>query len=279
MPEIPNGGTHNLQERYSNLVLAKLRKTTVFAPLFNNRYEGNPKAGAVKIPVRDTEVALVDYNIVNGVNLSTSTTEYITLPIDKNKAVNELIDGYEAAAVPDNLIADRLDSAGYSMAKSIDNELSALCVSQGTALSSTTALTAATVYDVVVDAVQSLKKLGLSKDEMWLAVTNDTYGLLLKDTTHFIRASAMGDSVVRTGEVGVFDGIPVYETNNIIDATVEFILGNRVFCHFVDEWGVPVGVRDLNDGKHIGASALQGRRVYGDKISRPTTVLVKKKAA
>jgi len=279
MPSIPNGGTHNLQERYSNLVLAKLRKTTVFAQLFNTRYEGNPKAGAVKIPVRDTEVALVDYDIVDGADLSTSTTEYITLPIDKNKAVNELIDGYEAAAVPDNLVADRLDSAGYSMGKSLDAELSALCVSQGTALASTTALTAATVYDSVVDAVQALKKLGLSKDEMWLAVTNDTYGLLLKDTTHFVRASAMGDSVVRTGEVGTFDGVPVFETNNITDQTVEYILGNRVFCHFVDEWGVPVGIRDLNDGKHIGASALQGRRVYGDKISRSTTVLIKKKAA
>lgn len=47
---------HELQERYSNMVLAKLRKTNIFIRLFNNRFEGTPTAGAVKVPVRDTEV-------------------------------------------------------------------------------------------------------------------------------------------------------------------------------------------------------------------------------
>ena len=31
---------HAAQERYSDLVLAKLRKTTIFSSLFNTRYEG-----------------------------------------------------------------------------------------------------------------------------------------------------------------------------------------------------------------------------------------------
>ena len=42
--------------------------------------------------------------------------------IDKDKAVNEIIDGFDAEAVPDNLVADRLDSAGYSLASQIDND-------------------------------------------------------------------------------------------------------------------------------------------------------------
>lgn len=37
-----------LQERYSSLVLAKQRKTSVFAKLFNRNYDGTPTAGAVK---------------------------------------------------------------------------------------------------------------------------------------------------------------------------------------------------------------------------------------
>ena len=99
-PKIVTNGTHELQERYSNLVLAKLRSVTIFEPLMNRRYEGNPKAGAVKIPVRDTEMVVGDYDVVAGGDLSTSTTTYLTLPIDKNKYVNELIDGFEAEAVP-----------------------------------------------------------------------------------------------------------------------------------------------------------------------------------
>ena len=272
---MPTGGTHTLQDRYSNLVLAKLRKTSIFTSLFNTRYEGTPTAGAVKIPVRDTEVSVGDYNIGSGGALGTSETTYETLNIDKDKYVNELIDGYEAAAVPDNLVADRIDSAGYSMGIKFDSDLVAALISGGTTKSET-ALTPETIYGDIVDKVQAAKKLGLTTSEMWLAVTNETYGLLLK-SQEFIKASALG--VVQNGMVGRIAGVDVYETNNISDADVEYILGNRVFCHFVDEWMVPVAVNDLKDGKHIGASALQGRRIYGIKVSKANTVTVKKKTA
>ena len=123
-----------------------------------------------------------------------------------------------------------------------------------------------------------LKKLGWRVEEMWLAVTNETYATLLK-CPEFVRATQLGDDVVKNGQVGRIAGLDVYETNNIPDeANVDFVIGNRVFCHFVDEWKVPVAINDLKDAKHIGASAVQGRRVYGKKISRPTTVRVKKHA-
>ena len=269
---------HEPQERYSNMVLAKLRKTSVFTSLFNNRYEGTPTAGAVKIPVRDTEVEVGDYDKVKGGDLKTSSTTYKTLPIDKDKYVNELIDGYDASSVPDNLVADRLDSAGYSMGISLDSELIALLVAEGTASADTAKLTKSTVYDSVVDEVAALKKKGLRPEELWLAVTNETYALFLK-SPEFVKASDLGDKVVQNGQVGRINGIDVYETNNIPDdSNVEYIIGNRVFCHFVDEWKTQVGINDLKDGKHIGASAVQGRRVYGDMISRPETVTIKKKA-
>lgn len=269
---------HAAQERYSNLVLAKLRKTTIFSSLFNTRYEGTPTAGAVKVPVRDTEVKVGDYDKSAGGSLSDGTTTYQTLTIDKDKYVNELIDGYDAAAVPDNLVADRLDSAGYAMGVSFDTDLITLLTTKGTAAADTTALTKDTIYDSIVDEVAALKKKGLKPEEMWLAVTNETYALLLK-SPEFIKASDLGDNVVQNGRVGRIAGLDVYETNNIADTTkVEYIIGNRIFCHFVDEWMVPVTVNDLKDGKHIGASAVQGRRVYGMMVSRPTTVTLKKHA-
>lgn len=269
---------HTAQERYSSMVLAKLRKTAIFVNLFNRRYEGDPTAGAVKIPVRDTEVVVGDYDKSKGGDLSEGSTTYETLPIDQDKYVNELVDGYDAASVPDNLVADRLDSAGYSMGITLDSELVNLLVEEGTASENTTALTKSNIYDTIVDEITPLKKLGLRVEEMWLAVTNDTYATLLK-SPEFVRATDMGDDVVKNGQVGRIAGLDVYETNNIPDETkVDFVIGNRVFCHFVDEWKVPVAVNDLKDAKHIGASAVQGRRVYGRKISRKNTVRVKKHA-
>lgn len=281
-PKAPTNGTHELRERYSEAVLAKLRANTVFIPLMNRRYEGNPTAGAVKIPVRDTEVTVQDYDVVSGVSMTTSTTTYQVLPIDKAKSVNELIDGYEAAAVPGNLVADRLDSAGYSLAKTIDDSLlSMISTDEGTTvMESTTPCTAATIYDTIVDAVQAAKAKFLRTDEMWLVVPNATYGMLLKDKDHFVIAVSMGgNQIVQNGLVGRIAGVNVIEAQNFpVDTDIEFILGNSIFAHFVDEWGVPVGINNLADGKHIGASAVQGRRVYGAKLSRPATFVIKKKA-
>ncbi len=268
---------HTAQERYSDLVLSKLRKTAVFTGLFNQRYEGTPTAGAVKIPVRD-EVKVGDYNKKTGGTISEGSTTYVTLPIDKDKYVNELVDGFDAESVPDNLVADRLDSAGYSMGIALDTDLISLLTTKGTASSNTTPLTEATIYNSVVDEVAALKKKGLRPEEMWIAVTNETFALIVK-SPEFIKASELGDNVVQNGRVGRINGVDVYETNNIPDSSnVEYIIGNKVYCHFVDEWLVPVAINDLKDGEHIGASAVQGRRVYGMMVSKTDTVTLKKKA-
>ena len=79
---------------------------------------------AVKIPVRDGEAQVADYSVTD---LSTNaikygSTKYITAVLDNDKFVNEYIDGYEASALPDNLVADRLDSAGYSLALTEDTD-------------------------------------------------------------------------------------------------------------------------------------------------------------
>lgn len=266
----------NLQERYSALVEAKLRAESVFAKLFNENYEGDPKAGAVKVPVR-ADATVGDYNIANGGTLTNPTTTYVTIVTDNDHYVNELIDGYVAEAVPDKLVADRLNSAAFALADKVDVMLAALCVSGGTAVTgSGTASTKSNIYSNIVDAIQTAKGLKVKVSEMWLAISNPAYGLLLK-SDEFVRATAGDLEKFGAGFVGMLGGVPVFETPNL-PANTEFVLGNKAFCHYVAEWSVPVGVYPLADGAHIGASAVQGREVWGAKISKATTVLYRKSA-
>lgn len=272
---------NTLRVRYSELVEKKLRKNTVFSGLFNHRYEGTPTAGAVKIPVRG-EVAVDDeYDEVAGGTLTHSTTSYVTLVTDKKMAVNELCPGYASAAQPGNIVADKLDSAGYGLGKTTDDYLVATLLADGNATASkngTDAISADNIYSFIVKDVQAAKKLGLSVDELWLAVTNDAYEAVL-NSPKFTAASALGDGTVVNGLIGKIAGVKVVETNNIPDtANVDYILGNNVFCHEVDEWEELPAVNKLADGKHIGAYAVQGLKVAGAKISKPTTVFVKKHA-
>ena len=263
----------NLMEKYSAIVDAKLRAESIFAELFNQRHEGSATAGAVKIPVR-AEATVTDYDIANGAALANPTTSYEILVCDKDKSVNELIDGFVAAAVPDGLVAERLDSAGYALADEIDVALINLAVAEGTTF--TASKKADTVYGTITEAIQKAKKLKVKANEMWLAVSND-YALEVINDPHFIAASNLGDAIKQNGLLGRIDGVLVYESPNVPEGT-DFVLGNRVFCHFVPAWAVPVHVADLADGKHIGASAVQGRKVYGAKITKPATVFVKKSA-
>lgn len=271
---------HALQDRYSQLVDIKLRATLVKKDgvVFNNRYEGDPKAGAVKVPVRDTEVTVKDYNKASGVAAATGTTTYITVTIDKDKAVNEVIDGFDAASVPDGLVAERLDSAGYSMALQIEKDATTVLEAGATSFGTTTALTKDTVYGTIVDVRTAMSKAHVPNDNRrWLLLSPETYALVLK-CPEFVKASDLGDSVVQTGALGRIAGFNVFE-DTTLSATTEFIAGHSDWCTRVNEWAVPVHLQDINgSGSYIGASAVQGRRIYAHAITKKAAVQIKKKA-
>lgn len=281
---------HTLQERYSALVDEKLRSTLVTRDnyIFNTRFEGNPKAGKVKIPVRDTEVSVSDYNKSTGANLTNGSTTYVDLEINKDKAVNELIDGFDAEAVPDNLTADRIDSAGYSLALEMDKDsIDTLETTTGIKVATTkTAATATSAYKEVLAAKAYLGRCGVPTADRWLIVSPEFHAVLMQDDS-FIRQGDLSQELKNAGAVGSVAGFAVFESsllayeNTTITAskktTTEFIAGHPNWCHRVCEWAVDVHLQDLSgSGKYIGASAVQGRKIWGTKISKPQTVYVKR---
>ena len=265
---------HESQERYSSLVLAKMRQEAVLKDgiVFSNDYEGNPTSGAVKIPVRDAEVQVSDYDKTSGITASNGSTSYQTLVINKDKAVGEIIDGYDAAAVPDNLVADRLDSAGYALAQTLDNDGAAILLAEG-AVFNAASVDSSSAYDLIVEVRKEMSKANVPAKGRYLLATPDFYALLLKDKEHFVGGSALGDSVKQTGALGKIAGFTVYEWNDST-ANLQFIAGHPKFATRVKEWSVPVKLEDLKDGKHIGASWVNGRMVYAHKVLRNQAVRV-----
>lgn len=284
---------HAHQERWSSLVDAKLRQTLVTRDnyIFNTNYEGNPKAGKVKIPVRDTEVMVKDYDKASGVDLETGNTTYMDLDIDQDKAVNELIDGYDAASVPDNLVADRLDSAGYSLALEMDKKcINVLETTTGVNICTTkTAATEETAYKEILAAKTYLGRKGVPQEGRWLIVSPEFMSVLMMDD-HFIRQGDLSQEMKNAGAIGSVAGFAVYESNNLMfenttavsskKTSTEFIAGHPNWCHRVQEWAVEVHNQDLaGSGKYIGATAVQGRKIYGVKVSKPQTVYIKRTEA
>ena len=271
---IATNGTHKRRETYANEVLAMAKSKVNIYDDFSTDYEIDGATGQINVPTRSAEVTISDYDILNGVALTQSATDYKVLPIDKNYAINELIDGYEAEAVPDNLRANRIEAAGYSLGLKKENMAISTLVNGGTTSSDTTALTEADAYKKIAAEISNMKKRNMEVSSMRVVINADTELLLLTDGKFANTAGTLGAELVREGVIGKINGVAV-KPNYLLPEGVEFIIYDKRFTQKYEVWSVEPSINDIKDGKHIGASVLQGRQVGGLMVTNALGVQVK----
>ena len=270
---IGTNGTHKRKETYADEVLAIARAEMNIYDDFSEDYEKDEVTGQINVPTRNGEVQVSDYDVKNGIELTQSATDYLPLPIDKDYGVNELIDGYEAAAVPDNLVAQRVESAGYSIGMKKE-QLAIAALKTGTVSSDTTALTESTAYKKIATEVKNMKARNMKVSSMRIAVSADTELLLLTDEKFSNTAGTLGAELIREGVIGKINGVPV-KPNYLMGDGIEFIIYDKRFCQKYEVWKKEPSVEDIKDGKHIGSSALQGRQVGGLMVTNKLGVQIK----
>jgi hypothetical protein len=271
---IAKNGTHERRETYANEVLAMAKSKVNIYEDFSTDYEIDGATGQINVPTRSAEVTISDYDVLNGVELTQSATDYVALPIDQNYAINELIDGYEAEAVPDNLRANRIEAAGYSMGLKKENLAISQLVSKGTTSANKVALTEADAYKTIASEIANMKKRNMDVATMRVVVSADTELLLLTDDKFANTSGQLGAELVREGVIGKINGVAV-KPNYLLPENVEFIVYDKRFAQKYEVWSVEPSINNLADGKHIGASALQGRQVGGLMVTNPLGVQVK----
>ncbi len=271
---IGSNGTHYRQERYADSIVKLFRKQLVVRNEFMRDYEGNPTAGAVNVPVRTVDVALNNYDVVSGVSLTTSATTYLNIPVNNHKAINELIDGYEASAVPDNLIAQRLESGAYTIGTTLELDAINELVDHGTTESSTTSLTEETAFKTIATSIKDIKKLGVDLMDVVVIVSPETELLLQTDTKFANTSGQLGAELVRDGVIGKIVGANVKMSANL-PANVEYLVFAKPWAQAIDEWKIEPSVVNIMDDTHVGASKLAGRMVYADKLTNALACRVK----
>ena len=269
-------GTHARKETYADEVLAIARAEMNIYEDFSTDYEKDEVTGQINVPTRNGEVKVSDYDILNGIELTQSATEYLPMPIDKDYGVNELIDGYEAQAVPDNLAAQRVESAGFSMGMKKEN-MAIEALMTGTVSSDTTACTGSDVYKKIATDIKNMKARNMKVSSMRVAVSADTELLLLTDEKFSNTAGTLGAELVREGVIGKINGVAV-KPNYLMGEDVEYVIYDKRFCQKYEVWKKEPAIVDILDGKHIGSSALQGRQVGGLMVTNKLGVQIKKNA-
>lgn len=267
------GGTHERQERYADAIVPLYRKELNIRADFMTDYEGSPVAGAVKVPVRDTDVTVGNYNVATGGALSQSATTYLNIPVDTDIFVNELVDGYEASAVSDDMKAQRLESGAYALGMDLELKAIAELEGNGTIENSTTALTNETAYTSIKNSVVALKKLGVDVNLIKVKVSADTEALLMEDTKFANSAGTLGAELLRNGVIGKIAGAEVKPSYNM-SATTEYMVYATPWCQAGEEFRTDLAFKDLTN-EYIGSSALQGRVVPFQKLTKATACRVK----
>ena len=273
---IATNGTHKRQERYADTIVKLMRKEFNIRNEFSRDYEGDPTAGAVNVPTRNGDITLSDYDILNGITMTQSATDYLQILVDGHKAFSELVDGYEAEAVPDNLKAQRLESAGYVVGKALEMSAIKALIDGGTTEASTSETTEDNVYKTIATSVKNLKARGISTNDLRIAVSADTELKLLTDSKFANTSGTLGAELVRNGVIGKINGVQV-KPNYLLPENCEYIVYAPAWCQAIDEWKVAPAFNNIADGKHVGASALQGRMVYKDVVTNALAVQVKTK--
>ncbi len=268
------GGTHETQTTYAKEVVALARLECNIYNDFREDGVKNDATGLVKIPTRNAEVKVSSYDVKAGIELTQSATEYIDMPMDKHYGVNELIDGYEAEAVPDDLVAQRLESAGESLGRKHEEDAIAVLKDEGTTSADTTAITKANAYELIAKEVKNMKARGMKVAAMRIAISADVELALFTDDKFANTAGTLGETLVREGVIGKINGVAV-KPNYLMGDDVDFIIYDTRFTQKHEAWEVEPKINPLADGKHIGSSALQGRSVGGLKVTNALGVQVK----
>lgn len=272
-PKAP-GGTHALKETYATQIAAIARLDSNIYNDFSEDGIKNEVTGLIKIPTRNGEVTVSAYDINNGIKLTQSATDYIEMPMNKHYGVNELIDGYEADAVPDDLVAQRIESAGYSLGIKHEQDAIATIKAGGTTSTNTAKITKSNAYETIATEVKNMKARGMSVAKMRIAVSADVELALLTDDKFANTAGTLGAELVREGVIGKINGVAV-KPNYLMGDEVDFIVYDTRFTQKYETWEVAPSVNPLADGKHIGSSALQGRSVGGLIVTNSLGVQIK----
>jgi len=261
---------------YSQISEQVLGQASVIRAVANTEVEGTVGFETVKVYVNDLST-IGDYTPGSGISLSNDGSSYVDINTTKEKAVNELLDGYTVETAPADLVASRLEAALVKMGEQMDEDAFADMVANGTVASAAgagNAPTVANIYDEILALKLALDNAKAPRTGRFLIVTPEVENLLLDTDSKIILNTARGDEILTEGFVGRLLGFDIYSTVLLPDGT-NAIAGQLRGFAFKEGWKIPPRRQNLDgSGTFIGDSAVQGRIAYVYGAVRPELIQV-----
>ena len=211
-----------IPELWADGVYRYFEKNLVFKPFFDD-YSSlvQGRGDTLHIPTVQ-EVASADKSANAGVAYSVNTETDIDLSIDQHKYAAKLFEDIAMIQSNEQLFDKYAQSMAYALAKAVDTKIEALLQTLGTtqALAADNSMSNADVET----AIGTLLSNDIPKEECAFFVNPLIYADLLNSKSFVTNNSGAGvgfgndNPVMRTGEVGMLFGIPVF-TSSLIPTT------------------------------------------------------------
>lgn len=252
-----------IPELWSTALLDTLDKSLVLGNLVNRDYQGEIARVGDTVRIQKPGNLSVSAYSGSAITWAAPTSSQVVLTINKDKYFAFTVDDLDEVQSNVSLLRAYTDRAAYAMADQIDQDLAAEYANAG--LTDITAtLGTHDMYDKLVDAGRQLDEQNVPRTGRWVVVTPKGYADFLKNDS-FIHATAAGDRVLRTGEVGSIAGFTVFMSNNLTSTTTnvyKYMYGTRQAITLAAQLvGQPEAVR-LEDKFETG---IRGRAAYGIK--------------
>ena len=211
-----------IPELWADGVYRYFEKNLVFKPFFDDYSSLVAGRGDVLHIPTVQEVASADKSANTGVAYTVNTEHDIDLSIDQDKYAAKLFEDIAMIQSNEQLFDKYAQSMAYALAKAVDTKIEALLQTLGTtqALAADNSMSNADVET----AIGTLLSNDIPKEECAFFVNPLIYADLLNSKAFVTNNSGAGvgfgndNPVMRTGEVGMLFGIPVF-TSSLIPTT------------------------------------------------------------
>jgi N4-gp56 family major capsid protein len=260
---------------WSATLLQELKKTQVFASLVNRDYQGEITAFGDTVRINSFDpITIGNYEknstVVSPEYLTQNTPK--TLVIDQAKYFAFKIDSVDQAQTNPKLMSAAMAEAAYGLADAQDSYIANLYNDAGETV--TGEFSSSTAYAKIVEAGMKLDENNVSRQGRWMVASPWAFAELLK-SDEFIRATALGDSVVQNGVIGSIAGFQVFLSNNLYTTTV----GGETYTHLLAGTSQAITMADqLNTieafrPENSFSDAVKGLQLFGAKVIRPEALV------
>lgn len=283
------GAINFIPELYSQKLVEKFYKRTVFGDIANTDYVGEITAFGAQVKIRTIpDVTVTDYTVGAGLTPQYPNSNSVTLVIDQAKAFTvalTLVDSRQSDIDMADVFANdgsiQLQiSADADMLTTIPAQVAAanqgatagadsIAIPLGTS-GTPLAISSTNVVNVVVDMGTVLDEQNVPDEGRWLVVPPWFIAAIKKSDLRIASLAGDSTSIIRNGKVGEIDRLTLFQSRNVLKQTSPSAANFVMFGHSAGlTFASQIVECQMIDNPTDFGYIIRGLMVFGFKVIGP----------